>query len=235
MKRHLTLIACLLTLVACATPEGHVGLAISPIEPSSNLNISDLPQASEPLLTLPARIGLARVAGGALTEIPAGELDAWAEMAADLPGVSSADLVSPLLLSSIGTQGDAVLLRIMEAARRQGMDAVLVYDVTSQVRLDNTALAIANLTLIGAALLPTRYIAGEGRADALLLDSRNAYPYLTASAAVRDQSYSVSFGSHGRRDRMRRALAENAVTQLAGAVQQRLRTFAEDYAGPADR
>ncbi|MEL6424487.1 MAG: hypothetical protein AAFQ33_03445, partial [Pseudomonadota bacterium] len=105
MKRQLTLIACLLTLVACATPKGHAGLAISPIEPSSDLNISDLPQASEPLMTLPARIGLARVAGGALTEIPAGELDAWAEMAADLPEVSSADLVSPLLLSSIGTQG----------------------------------------------------------------------------------------------------------------------------------
>ncbi|MEL6678336.1 MAG: hypothetical protein AAFQ51_06480 [Pseudomonadota bacterium] len=235
MKRQLTLIACLLAVVACAKPEDHAGTSFRPIEPSSDLNISDLPEASEPLLTLPARIGLARLASGVLTEVPSGELDVWTEMAAGLPQVASADVVSPLLLSSIGGGGDAVLLRIMEAARRQGMDAVLVYDVTSRVRLDNTALAIADLTLIGAAVLPTRYLEGEGRADAVLLDSRNAYPYLTASAGVREARYSVSFGSHGRRDRMRSALALDAVTRLAGKVDDRFGTFVESYEGPAAR
>lgn len=152
--------------------------------------------AIEPLLRLPARIGLARIEAGRLTAIPAGETALWmalAERHAALGGFAAIDpFLADYTLRTVLPQDQRALRRdatdivtmIRLGAARQHMDAVLIYEVGSRQHRVRGIEGLSPIGLLGAAPLPAAPIEKEGVARAFLMDVRNGYPYGTASASV---------------------------------------------------
>ena len=185
----------------------------------------------EPLLRLPARFGVARIDGCGAVAIPDKELSAWA---ATIEGRSEigefVSVASDRPASYLNGQrnywrrhcADDPVMEIRQDAARQHLDAVLVYAVDSKTEKSNTMLAIADLTIIGAAILPTRSIEGTAYANASLVDVRNGYRYGSAQADARDSSLSPSFGSDGRTHSMRGDVEREAVEKLVPKVEKML-------------
>ena len=158
----------------------------------------------EPTLRFPARIGLARVEGGRLTPIPLGEAEAWLKTKSKIgPWFGEMVPISPLIAAlAAGDVGhakkkddrpywrrqrvdlDHLVQRIRLGAARQHVDAVLIYEVIGRSRESGTPLNVADLTIIGAYLFPSRVLKAKGFASALLVDVRNGYPYGTAQTVV---------------------------------------------------
>lgn len=171
--------------------------------------------AVEPMLELPARIGLARVAGGRLTAVPEAEALLWRGLAERHPEAGRFVPLSPLVAAMAAEGGaEGVLREIRLGAARQHLDAVLVYELGVRSGRSRTPLAVADLTVIGAAVLPTRSLEAQAVAEALLIDVRNGYPYLTASAAADLGGLSDTFGAGGREERLRRKAALAATRRL---------------------
>jgi hypothetical protein len=150
----------------------------------------------EPLLQLPARIGLARLENGALTTIPAGESAVWKRIAARHAGLGSFAAIDPFLAGYVVRTvvpqdtrtlrrdiGD-VITKIRLGAARQHMDAVLIYEVGMRPNGRTIVAGLGPIRVLGAAPLPDRPIEAEGVARAFLMDVRNGYPYGVASASV---------------------------------------------------
>ena len=152
--------------------------------------------AIEPLLKLPARIGLARIEGGRLTAIPAGEAALWQALAQRQAGLGSFAAIDPFLADytalTVLPQDKRVLRRdatdiitvIRLGAARQHADAVLIYEVGARGHQVDGIDGLAPVRVLGAAPLPAAPIKKEGVARAFLMDVRNGYPYGTASASV---------------------------------------------------
>lgn len=143
--------------------------------------------AIEPTLAFPARIGLARIHNGRLTALPADEARIWQDVVEGL-GDQYGDLVpvSPLIASMVREPADqgmdrsaAVIAHIRRGAARQHLDYVLAYEVGSYRREKANALALADLTVIGMFVLPSRTIEVDASASGLILDVRTGYPYAT--------------------------------------------------------
>lgn len=185
----------------------------------------------EPILTLPAKFGLARIEKGQLTGIPSEEVALWVELAKKKQSLGSFVPISPIIAkftasavllerksnNSRDRTGDLVTM-IRLGAARQHVDVVLIYEVGASARKENTVLAFADLTIIGGAFLPTRLLDAQGVAQALLLDVRNGYPYGTASAVADLSAYSVSWGSDRRRDDLRKDAALKVIENLVPEV-----------------
>lgn len=168
--------------------------------------------AVEPILQFPARIGVARIENGRLASIPSGEVELWTKLAEKHSALGEFVPVSPVVAEFTAAAllppkkhdyhrpenvGDLVT-KIRLGAARQHVDAVLIYEVASTSRSDNTPLAFADVTIIGGAFLPTRTATAQGLARALLLDVRNGYPYGTATAQEDLSRFSTSWGSDSR-------------------------------------
>jgi len=120
--------------------------------------------ALEPDWFLPANIGVARVVNNRITALPDREAHALGNIT--LPDGVSIRLIpiSPLIVQNLDIERGTTALRIARlAAARQHLDYVLVYDLSAS----------------------GRGIATTGRAEAILLDVRNGYPYGTASAQIK--------------------------------------------------
>ncbi len=79
-------------------------------------------------------------------------------------------------------------------AARQYLDAVLIYEVFSRENSESNILTVRILTIIGGYILPSKAVAIEGFANALLIDVLQAYPYGTASATLDKKEMTTSFG-----------------------------------------
>ena len=112
-----------------------------------------------------------------------------------------------------GRRRTDVVQMIRLGAARQHVDAVLIYEVGVRSSSRSTWLSLADLTIVGGAFLPTRSLTVDGRAEALLLDVRNAYPYGTASAVADLSMLHTSWGSNLRQEQMQ----NEAVLQVVGA------------------
>lgn len=143
--------------------------------------------AIEPTLSFPARIGLARIEHGRLTTLPEDEGLIWQDLVETL-GDEYGELVpvSPMIASLVSDPGDSwsnssaeVIAHIRRGAARQHLDYVLAYEVGSSRQNKANALALADLTIIGMFVLPSRTIEVEATASALMLDVRTGYPYAT--------------------------------------------------------
>ncbi len=164
----------------------------------------------EPNLKFPARIGIARIDHGVLTSIPEVEMEKWNELAKELGSeLGSFIPVNRLIATMVKKQKHSkdsyrssqedrmqeVIENLRLGAARQHLDVVYVYEVFGDSRSYITPAYIANITIIGAFLLPGRNIKAKGFASGLLLDVRNGYPYGTAEASVNDQKYLTSANS----------------------------------------
>ena len=177
--------------------------------------------AVEPFLRFPARIGVARVVNGQLTLPPAAEADLFANASDRLARYGSFVQVSPLIAAMVdgtapghGARPGDVVSHIRRAAARQHLDYVLIYEIGARSRREDTPFALADVTLIGGMMLPTRNIKVQGVGQALFVDVRNGYPYGTAQVAEDLSGLGRSWVS----DRRAQALRERAVLKVAGAL-----------------
>jgi len=153
----------------------------------------------EPLLTFPARFGLARIEDGKLTTIPEDEAVAWSRMSRSFNGLGSFTPVDPIIVqftsnslpptaSQVYVNYDGehrfhahdLLSKVRLGAARQHLDAVLIYEVGMGEKSDRRPLTAIKLKALGTTILSDRTLDAAGAAKAILLDVRNGYPYGTA-------------------------------------------------------
>jgi hypothetical protein len=194
--------------------------------------------AVEPTLRFPARIGLARIENGELSGIPDEEAQAWMKGAENLGPAFGQFIPLSALVAEMVSGPDTTaragrdvyssrMYRTMEKIRlgaaRQHLDAVLVYEVYGKSDQTGNPLALLNLTIIGAYILPGESIHADGFASALLLDVRNGYPYGTARKVVDRDTVAPSAGSYDRRRSIMQSTMTRAAVALVPEVEQMFR------------
>ena len=190
----------------------------------------------EPLLRFPARLGIARIENGVLTPIPDAEMEHWASLAEETGGAYGEMVPLNLLVTAMAVPEDqlgaldgtrrvrglAGMRRAVDALRlgaaRQHMDAILVYEVFGTEDARANPLAVGDLTLLGAFLLPGRQVDAMGHAEAMLIDVRNAYPYLTASETVTREGLATAMGRRARGAELKAAAQAAAVGDLTASL-----------------
>lgn len=190
----------------------------------------------EPLLRFPAKIGIARIEDGALTPIPDAEMAAFAGVLEQTGGAYGEFAPLNLLVTAMavpedqlgaltGGRGGPPLLRARRAvdairigAARQHMDAVMVYEVFGTSDARQSALSVGDLTILGAFLLPGREVDAVGHVQGLLVDVRNAYPYLTSSETVTRDGLAATMRSRKRGEELKAAAQLAAVEDMAATL-----------------
>lgn len=180
--------------------------------------------AVEPNLKFPARIGVARIVNGHLTLPPQAEVDLF--LSINGPNANYGDFVSisPLIMALVsdtsqsrprlGSGSAAIIRNLRRAAARQHLDYVIVYELGARSRTQNTPLALADITLLGGMLLPTRDIKVMGLGTAALIDVRNGYPYGTTQVTADLSGFARTFQSNRRSQELR----AQATAQVAAAL-----------------
>ena len=192
-------------------------------QPSGTTTDADvrLIAAIEPDLRFPARIGLARIGQyKGLISVPLEEAEAWRDAAESLgPSFGEFVPVSPLIANSVSRadqrKNTTVIDHIRRGAARQHLDYVIAYEVSDVVESDGNALRLADLTVLGLFVLPSRNLKAEATASAIMLDVRNGYPYLTGSTFADKQGISTVVGKGDRKDKLRNKTRQVAVAQIA--------------------
>ncbi|MGV6839790.1 MAG: hypothetical protein ACWA40_06320 [Planktomarina sp.] len=179
----------------------------------------------EPDLRLPARIGLARVVNGALTSIPVSESDQFANLAQSHTNMGEFVPVSPMIAAMVTDAASSrdTIKQIRLASARQHLDYVIVYEVGARSRKSNTPFALADVTLIGGMLLPTRQIDVTGIGQVVFLDVRNAYPYATVGTTTDLTGFARTFQASMASNSLRDQAVAKVVTALIPEVDEMLR------------
>jgi hypothetical protein len=183
----------------------------------------------EPNLRFPARI-----VNGDLSNPGAEEGDLLADLVARHPEMGQFFPISPLIAEMVTEKTCATcsnrastITDIRRAAARQHLDHVLIYEIGARSSERDTPFALADVTLIGGALLPTRRIKVEGVGQAILVDVRNGYPYGNAQATEDLSGLARSFGTNRRDD----ALREKATAKVAKALVPEIEAMLLDLYG----
>jgi hypothetical protein len=177
--------------------------------------------AVEPDLRFPARIGVVRIVNGDISTPGVEEGEDFANMIGRHPEMGQFVPISPLVAGMVSDADPdrrhrqaSTIADIRRAAARQHLDHVLIYEIGARSTEGNTPFALADATLIGGALLPTRRIRVAGVGHAILVDVRNGYPYGTAGASEDLSGLARSFGTERRAD----ALIDRASAKVAKAL-----------------
>lgn len=180
--------------------------------------------AACPHLTFPARIGVARIEGGAVTSIPADEWTAWRALRDQMQAtLGELRPVSPIVAQSLttapvsSTPHDAITNLRLAAAREQ-LDAILLYEISATQVLKGTELALLDATIIGAWWFPTHKSHAAAHASATLIDVRSGLAYGSAIGNASDVSSATRLGSGERIHRQRAGATRRAVEALAPEV-----------------
>lgn len=198
----------------------------------------------EPTLRFPARIGLARVDKGQLTNIPAAEIEAWMTSKENLGKefgefIPVSPLIAQMVTQSVNFYGGEkpygnrdVISEIRLAAARQHLHAVLIYEVYSKSEESKNVLAVADWTIIGGYILPSRMEKADGYAKAMLIDVIQGYPYGTAEHIVtnkKSMSSSWGWGSEHRYDgsKLGDAVKTQAAVELTTEVEAMFKELKE--------
>lgn len=178
--------------------------------------------AVEPILKFPARIGLARIDDGRLTNIPIEEANGWHETDEKL-GKNFGEFVPLNLMvtsmvagstgysQNVGNTIDAIRL----GAARQHLDAVLVYEVISKDSTHSNLLTIANASIIGGYILPSKQQDAEGLASGILIDVMQGYPYGTIRTVVEKKTRVSSSWGWGSEQTDKTAFSDKVKSQAA--------------------
>lgn len=188
--------------------------------------------AVEPNIRFPARIGLARINRGSLVGVPGDEGYIWQELAEELgPSYGEFVPVSPLIASMVGPAKDIdrsrgwrdpanAIADIRRGAARQHLDYVLVYEVGSSSQEKANAIALADLTVIGMFVLPSRSVEVEASASGILIDVRNGYPYAQVTAHAEKNGLARAISEYSRTRELADTAEELAVLKLSEDVKQ---------------
>lgn len=178
----------------------------------------------EPNLKFPARIGVARVVNGALTAIPGPEAALFGDFGAGNPKFGEIIAISPLVHSMVRDDTDArsTLHSIRLAAARQHVDYLIVYEIGARAQTSNTPFALADVTIIGGALLPTRNIKVAGIGTAAFIDVRNGYPYANTSVTADLSGLGRSYNNGRAAANLRAKATQKTAEKLMPDVQEML-------------
>ena len=184
----------------------------------------------EPLLRFPAKIGLARIENGRLSSIPDAEMTAWSALAEEAGGQYGSFQPLNLLVAEMATptapEGisptEEIVRKIRLGAARQHMDAVFVYEVFGASDNRQNALSVGDLTILGAFILPGRNVEAVGHAEGLLIDVRNAYPYISLSETVDRESLATGARATSRGEQLKEAAITKAVEDLVAEAKSAL-------------
>ena len=157
----------------------------------------------EPTLRFPARIGLAKLYNGRITNLTAEEVEGWNKAKEEMGSkfgefVPVSSMIAELAYKAPSRQKgeyfvkpSEVFRKVRLGAARQHLDYVLLYEVFSETKTTKLASSVANWTIIGGYFIPSRKIETTGHCNALLLDVRSGYPYGTASASLTANEFSA--------------------------------------------
>lgn len=178
--------------------------------------------SAEPILRFPAKIGLARIEDGRITDIPEEETLDWQLLSERSAAVTKFEHLNLIGLKKFrqpywrpNIKEPSLTKSIRIAAARQHLDAIIVYEIDAKTRKNNTVLAIADLTIVGGAILPTRVINSEASARMSILDVRNGYNYGSAAVVSELKKFSTSWGSNERRVEIENSAKKEAYTDLS--------------------
>jgi hypothetical protein len=195
--------------------------------------------AVEPALQFPARLGLARIEHGNLTEIPAAEKQAWLDLREKLgPSfgefIPLSTFVAEMVYTAQPTRRDGfasnstlreTIDRIRLGAARQHLDAVLIYEVALESEMNATGWSLLDWTIIGMSAQTHRAHA-TAHSSALLIDVRNGYPYGTAGAVAQNETAAAVYGSEEKLRDQRLKVTGAAVNNLTPHIETMLRRLA---------
>lgn len=165
--------------------------------PSAPANRRAFGVTAEAPLKLPARIGIARIAGGAIVDIPPSELRAW-EIMNDRLAPALGELVPinrivvglaappPASVNNGPTMVQHIVNCLRQTGARQRVDAVLIYEVALAAETNTTPWTLLDLTGI-AAVLGTSRSHATSHASAVLVDVRNGAVCGSAIATSADE------------------------------------------------
>ena len=182
--------------------------------------------AVEPDLEFPVRIGLARIERGRLITIPQDESESWTKLYNRLgPSFGEFVPVSPLIASMVSAPQKAneraqIVNDIRRGSARQHLDYVLIYEVTDSSGQSRNALQLADLSILGLFVFPSRNMKVDSTATAMLIDVRNGYPYGTATAFAERKAITTVIGSNGRKERLKDKARLLAVEELSDEVEE---------------
>jgi len=189
--------------------------------------------AIEPNLKFPARIGLARIDRGSLTTLPPDEAEHWQTMTSNLGSSYGSFIpVSPFIASYVDRAvpnrsglkvASNTIDHIRKGAARQHLDYVLIYEVTRKTDKRSNALSLADASILGMFVIPSKKINVASTASAILLDVRNGYPYLTATEFAEDNGLSTSVHARSQSERLADATRLNVVSYLSEEIEHGLR------------
>lgn len=216
-------------LRACDRCRPHTPPAAAPRVDTTTL-LRDLDQrtaaaaSARPHLTFPARIGVARIAEGTVTAIPADEWSAWQALRDQMgPAFGELTPVSPIVAQSLtttpisSTPHDAITHLRLAAAREQ-LDAILLYEISTTHSLEQTELALLDATIVGAWLFPTHKSHITAHAAATLIDVRSGLAYGSAIGNSSDACSAALLGSEEKIHRQRAATTRKSVAALTPEV-----------------
>jgi len=184
-----------------AAPTGTFG---SHGNPTLNQEIAQIAKV-ELILRFPARIGLAKIYNGHITNLTEPEATAWTEANSRLGSdfgefIPVSSLIAEMAYTPSSqeqtNQASEIVRKKRMAAARQHLDAVLIYEVFSETSDLTLPTAVANWTIIGAYFVPSEENTTVGYANALLIDVRNGYPYGTASTTATESDLSTLVAHH---------------------------------------
>jgi hypothetical protein len=122
---------------------------------------------------------------------------------------------------------DKVVREELQKMRRMtadmGLDYLLLVGGTIDHVTDTTGWAAADLTIIGAFVVPSRTINAEGRATAVLIDVRTNRVVLTSSADARDQKFASSVAQGEEQTKLLRAVRNEVLSKAAEQLAQNCR------------
>lgn len=207
----------------------------------------------EPTISFPARIGIAKIgcptvtggdvdyarivkACGQVQPLFPEEVQAWTEMASNLgPSYGTIVPLSPLVIDEALSEAarigaDVASLsrvdRVRLGAARQHLDSIIIYETQQTSTEETNALAIGDLTLIGAFVLPSKRMEGQAYAAAIMIDPVTGYPYGQIEASAEsDGRYSPRVGASAKKREVMLAAEANVVKVLAAETEMAIRNL----------
>ncbi len=114
-------------------------------------------------------------------------IEGWGRELQAAGHIHELEFLPPVLVDPATVEGESLLLGIREAAARRQVDAVLLVHSMADLGFYQNFLVVFDLTLIGAAFVPGHTVESRVMTDALLVDTRSEYLYLTAAGSSRDE------------------------------------------------
>jgi hypothetical protein len=189
----------------------------------------------EPILQFLAKIGIVRIHEGYLSTIPPEEIAIFEQYRNKVDKDLGAIVPFSLIVSdTVGEQYDDpiyLMRKIRLTAARQHMDAVLVYETTSQSNRESNLLDnLGDLILIGDYVLPSQKITASGQVSAVLIDVMQAYPYGQVYATTKNNvSYSTTNRQNDALDETKREQNIQAVKEITPKVIAMLKNLKEKF------